>query len=44
MIVFAGGVPIFSDGKQVGAFGISGGTSEEDERCALASLEAAGLG
>lgn len=44
MIVFAGGVPIFSDGKQVGAFGISGGTSDEDERCALASLAAAGLG
>jgi uncharacterized protein GlcG (DUF336 family) len=44
MIVFAGGVPIFHEGAQVGAFGISGGTSEEDERCALASLAATGLG
>ncbi len=44
MIVFAGGVPIFHDGVQVGAFGISGGLSEEDEACALASLKAAGLG
>ncbi len=44
MIVFAGGVPIFDQGVQVGAFGISGGTSEEDERCALAALQAAGLG
>jgi uncharacterized protein GlcG (DUF336 family) len=44
MIVFAGGVPIFHDGVQVGAFGISGGLSSEDEQCALASLQAAGLG
>jgi uncharacterized protein GlcG (DUF336 family) len=44
MIVFAGGVPIFHEGVQVGAFGISGGLSEEDEACALASLAAAGLG
>jgi glc operon protein GlcG len=44
MIVFAGGVPIFHEGVQVGAFAISGGTSEEDERCALAALAASGLG
>jgi uncharacterized protein GlcG (DUF336 family) len=44
MIVFAGGVPILIDGAQVGAFGISGGTSAEDEACALAALAAAGLG
>jgi len=44
MIVFAGGVPIFHDGVQVGAFGISGGLSSEDEECALAALAAAGLG
>jgi uncharacterized protein GlcG (DUF336 family) len=44
MIVFAGGVPIFHEGVQVGAFGISGGLSEEDEQCALAALKAAGLG
>jgi glc operon protein GlcG len=44
MIVFAGGVPIFHDRVQVGAFGISGGLSSEDEQCALAALAAAGLG
>ena len=44
MIVFAGGVPIEADGEPVGALGVSGGLAEEDERCALASLEAAGLG
>jgi uncharacterized protein GlcG (DUF336 family) len=44
MIVFAGGVPILHDGVQVGAFGISGGTSAEDEQCALAALAASGLG
>jgi uncharacterized protein GlcG (DUF336 family) len=43
MIVFAGGVPIRSGGAQVGAFGISGALSEEDEACALAALAAAGL-
>ncbi len=44
MIVFAGGVPIMHDGNPVGAFGISGALSEEDEACALAALAAAGLG
>ncbi len=44
MIVFAGGVPVIVDGAQVGAFGISGGTSAEDEACALAALRAAGIG
>ncbi len=43
MIVFAGGVPILADGVQVGAFGISGALSSEDEACALAALAAAGL-
>jgi uncharacterized protein GlcG (DUF336 family) len=31
LIGFAGGVPIFSGGKQIGAIGISGGTSDQDE-------------
>lgn len=44
MIVFAGGVPIEADGEVVGALGVSGGLAEEDERCALAALESAGLG
>jgi uncharacterized protein GlcG (DUF336 family) len=43
MIVFAGGVPIRSGDQMVGAFGISGALSEEDEACALAALAAAGL-
>ena len=43
MIVFAGGVPIHADGAIVGALGISGALSSEDEACAFAALAAAGL-
>ena len=43
MIVFAGGVPIIADDVQVGALGISGGLSQEDEDCAVAALAAVGL-
>ena len=43
LIVFAGGVPIRRDGELIGALGVSGALSEEDEACALAALAALGL-
>lgn len=38
--VFAspGGVPIFADGKVIGAVGVSGVTGDQDEQCAKAGL------
>lgn len=40
----AGGVRMFdADGKLVGAVGITGDTSDRDEACAIAGIEAAGL-
>jgi uncharacterized protein GlcG (DUF336 family) len=33
-VVFGGGVPCWHDGVVFGAFGVSGGTSEEDVECA----------
>lgn len=41
MIAFAGGLPVMSGGVPVGAIGVSGGTADEDELCALAALESA---
>lgn len=35
-----GGLPIMLDGKVVGAIGVSGGTSAQDEQCAQAGLNA----
>ena len=35
-----GGVPLLIDGKLVGALGISGGSSAEDEACAVAGAAA----
>jgi len=44
MVPVPGGVLIrASDGEIVGAVGISGDTSENDEICAVAGIEAAGL-
>jgi uncharacterized protein GlcG (DUF336 family) len=43
MVVYAGGLPAFVDGGLVGSLGVSGGTAEQDERCARAALDAAGL-
>ena len=40
MVVFAGGVPVERDGILVGAIGVSGGSSEEDQRAADAALAA----
>jgi uncharacterized protein GlcG (DUF336 family) len=38
-----GGVLIFRDGVVIGAVGVSGGTSDEDETCAIEGIKAAGL-
>ena len=39
-ITFAGGLPVTVEGVQVGGIGVSGGTPDEDERCAQAGLDA----
>lgn len=36
-VVFGGGVPCWSDGRVVGAVGVSGGTVEQDIDCARAA-------
>jgi uncharacterized protein GlcG (DUF336 family) len=35
-----GGVPIFVDGKIIGAVGVSGVTGDQDEQCAMAGIKA----
>ena len=40
MVVFAGGMPLERDGVLVGAVGVSGGSSEEDQRAADAAVAA----
>lgn len=42
MVIFPGGIPIWQDGKLVGAVGASGGLVEEDHACALAGVLALG--
>ena len=39
-IVFAGGLPLARDGVLVGAVGVSGGSSEQDQRAAEAAVAA----
>ena len=43
MVHEPGGVLIMGDGGLLGAVGVSGDTSDNDEICALAGIEAAGL-
>ena len=43
MIPVPGGVLIQKDGELLGAVGVSGDTSDNDEICAIAGIEAAGL-
>jgi uncharacterized protein GlcG (DUF336 family) len=38
LVIFGGGVPIQIDGELIGGVGVSGGSSEEDEICALAGI------
>ena len=39
-IMGQGAVPILRDGEVIGACGVGGGTSEEDEQCARAGIDA----
>jgi uncharacterized protein GlcG (DUF336 family) len=43
LIPVPGGVLIQKDGELLGAVGVSGDTSDNDEICAIAGIEAAGL-
>jgi uncharacterized protein GlcG (DUF336 family) len=43
VVPVAGGVLIMDKGIIIGAVGASGATSEEDEACAIAGIQAAGL-
>lgn len=43
IVIFGGGLPIDADGVRIGGIGVSGGSAEEDEQCALAGLKAIGL-
>lgn len=41
IVVFPGGLPIIAkDGHQVGGIGVSGATSDQDEQCAQAAIDA----
>ena len=40
VIVFAGGIPLISDGRVVGAIGVSGGAVEQDQAVAEAGVAA----
>lgn len=43
IVVYAGGLPVFSDGELCGALGVSGGTGAQDEACAQQALAAVGF-
>jgi uncharacterized protein GlcG (DUF336 family) len=43
VVPVAGGVLILQDGAIIGAVGVTGGTSDEDELCAIEGIKAAGL-
>ncbi|MEZ5649693.1 MAG: heme-binding protein [Burkholderiaceae bacterium] len=40
IVVFAGGLPIRDGDQLIGAIGVSGGSAEQDERCAQAGIDA----
>jgi|SRR5450756_292842 len=40
MVIFPGGVPVWRDGKLLGAVGASGGTVDQDDACASAGAAA----
>ena len=43
VVPVAGGVLIMRQNEIIGAVGVSGGTADEDEACAIAGIQAAGL-
>jgi uncharacterized protein GlcG (DUF336 family) len=40
MVIFPGGIPVWKEGKLIGAVGASGGTVEQDHLCATAGVSA----
>jgi uncharacterized protein GlcG (DUF336 family) len=44
LVVYAGGIPLFADGRLVGALGASGGTAAQDEECVTAAARSLGFG
>lgn len=42
-VVFPGGVPVFADGALVGGLGVSGASSDVDEKCAVGAVMSTGL-
>jgi uncharacterized protein GlcG (DUF336 family) len=43
VVVYPGGVPLFTEGYLIGGAGASGATAEEDEACVVAAAVALGL-
>jgi corrinoid adenosyltransferase len=43
IVVYPGGVPLFSRGQLVGAVGASGGTAEDDAACVIAAAQGLGF-
>lgn len=43
LVMFGGGLPIVEGGHRIGAIGVSGGSSAQDEECAAAGIAAIGL-
>lgn len=43
VVLFGGGFPIVHDGRVIGGIGCSGGSEEDDRRCARAGLKALGI-
>jgi len=43
IVVYAGGVPLFADGRLIGAVGASGGTAGQDEERVSAAAHALGF-
>ena len=43
IVVYAGGVPLYAEGRLIGAAGASGGTAEQDEACVTAAALALGF-
>ncbi len=40
IVIFGGGMPLYREGTIIGAIGVSGGSVEEDMRCAQAGVNA----
>ncbi|HEY6067151.1 MAG TPA: heme-binding protein [Gaiellaceae bacterium] len=43
IVVYAGGVPLYAEGRLIGAAGASGGTAEQDEACVTAAALSLGF-